>query len=129
MSDSARGFGPSDPGGSADGDEGLEAQLEEIRADLSRERRERLLAGSSAPSEWRAWVLLGLGVVGVSLAVVFGLVTKGVSGLLVLLALQGLMFVVWGGVAIVRVRDERRRWPAGRRRGRPASEARPFLEE
>jgi hypothetical protein len=126
MSDSPTEFGPSNPGGSANHSENPEAQLEEIRADLSRERLARHLAGPAAPSEWRAWVLLGAGVVGVSLAVVIGLVTKGVSGLLVLFALQGLLFVVWGGASVVRARDQRRRGTAGRRRGRPGSEARPF---
>ena len=118
-----------DPGASADRAEGLEAQLEEIRADASRERRERHLAGSSAPSEWRAWALLGLGVVGGSLAVVFGLAARRVTGVLVLLALQGLLFVVWGTAAVVRVREQRRRGAAGRRRRRRGSDAGPFLEE
>jgi hypothetical protein len=129
MSDIPTEFGPPNPGGSADRAEELEAQLQEIRADLSRERRERYLADAAAPSEWRAWLRLGLGVVGLSIAVVLGLAAQAVTGMLILLALQGLLFVVWGAVTIVRTRDQRRRGTAGRRRLRSAPEPGRFWEE
>ena len=129
MSDRPTASGPPDPGESAERTEGLDAQLEEFRADLSRERRARLLLDSSTPSEWRAWVHLGLGVVGVTLAVVFGIAAKAVTGMMVLLALQGLVFGVWGVVIVFRAREQRRRGAAARRRERPASESGRFWDE
>jgi hypothetical protein len=118
MSESARGVGPSDSAGSADGAEGLEAQLEEIRADMARERRARHLAGADAPSAWRGWVLVGSGVVGALIALVAGITAKTVTGGIAALAILGLTCIVVGGAAIVKARGERRRWPTGQRRGR-----------
>ena len=120
--------GPPDPGESPERTEGLDAQVEEFRADLSKERRARLLLDSSIASEWRAWVVLGLGVVGVALAVVFGIVAKAVTGMIVLLTLQGLVFGVWGTMGVVRAREQRRRLAAARRRERQASESGQFWE-
>jgi hypothetical protein len=129
MGDRPTASGPPNPDESAERTEGLDAQLEEFRADLSRERRARLLLDSSTPSEWRAWVVLGSGVVGVALAVVFGIVAKAVTGMIVLLTLQGLVFGVWGTVRVVRAREQRRRGATARRRERPAAESGRFWEE
>jgi hypothetical protein len=129
MSDNPADLGPPNLDGSADRAEGLEAQLEEMRADRSRERQRRYLADASAPSMWRAWLLLGLGAVGIGLAVALGLAARVVTGMMVLLALQGLMFTMWGAVTVVKARDQRCRGAAGRRRVRSASDPGRFWEE